>query len=760
MASDSKLASNPVTKEIESRLKQAPEHIFQVFLEVREPIDKEVPEILRKYPADYVDESLKTTMSFVYPCKIPSDEQGEHFAFVVLDATGTLFRFGYCRRSNREATCLCIISFYPWFETFYNMLNDIAQIMTTKDNDDLEKYLSSLYNYKLKFDDDRSETIEISSLVKSYQYIRPDMRQLPSVLTNKNFSVMLSRLGPEIMLSLFAHLLYERRILFVSSKLSHLSACAMGCLHLIYPMHWQSLFLPILPQSMLWTTQCSTPYIIGVHTSLFQQINRNELDDAIIVNIDERKLETEYNDLQSFPKMLSRSMKKGIQQSSQKAGDHLARVFLRGMAYTVGNYANGFIIRNEKLDFDRALYLEQYLGSHVHPFMSAVAQTQSFEQFSRYRTYLQLQRETDIDEFDLEVKNYQQLQQSKKFKANKRIYKLIEKAANPIIEQVQTKAGKVQTVISKAGQRVANEATTMKNNLSTLDINGVIKRPLGLKNSEAHVPNRFSLNLPLQQSSSIHFLDEKSIHYERFNVDQSPTSPQLHDDDEDDDDESSSDSSRSSTPEPEPNKSTSLINFDTDNNDLLPTPIILNVINTPASSSASTNRLPATQVESKIKQLQNTLKEKVQTFDGKRVDPREELGQQSEIKRLVKQFDPLDEKTSQGYSPSSSSVILRSNLNKSIGDLTDRHPSLFESIPTNRVANVLQNLQANYGTTTRTHLKSSQTNPNLIEFSPPSASTNGFLTNPYPNMSQDPTVNFDPLAPINQKKPSSNLIDF
>lgn len=110
----------------------------------------------------------------------------------------------------------------------------------------------------------------------------------------------------------------------------------MGCLHLIYPMHWQALFLPILPQSMLWTTQCTTPYIIGVHTSLFQQINRNELDDAIIVYIDERKLETEHNDLQLFPKMLSRSMKKGIQQSSQKAGDHLARVFLRGMAYAVG----------------------------------------------------------------------------------------------------------------------------------------------------------------------------------------------------------------------------------------------------------------------------------------------------------------------------------------------------------------------------------------------------------------------------------------
>lgn len=80
------------------------------------------------------------------------DEQGEHFAFVVLDTTGTLFRFGYCRRSNREATCLCIIrwenfielsifiksycffffSLYPWFEVFYTILNDLAQIINSK----------------------------------------------------------------------------------------------------------------------------------------------------------------------------------------------------------------------------------------------------------------------------------------------------------------------------------------------------------------------------------------------------------------------------------------------------------------------------------------------------------------------------------------------------------------------------------------------------------------------------------------------------
>jgi hypothetical protein len=62
----------------------------------------------------------------------------------------------------------------------------------------------------------------------------------------------------------------------------------------------------------------------------------SELGDVVIVNIDERKLDTQYDDLSRFPKYLSRSMKKGIQNASQLPGDQLARVFLRAMAYAIG----------------------------------------------------------------------------------------------------------------------------------------------------------------------------------------------------------------------------------------------------------------------------------------------------------------------------------------------------------------------------------------------------------------------------------------
>jgi hypothetical protein len=87
---------------------------------------------------------------------------------------------------------------------------------------------------------------------------------------------------------------------------------------------------------MTWTTQCTAPYIIGIHTSLYASLNIDDLGDVIIVDIDERRLESQHDDLSCFPKYLLRSLKKGIEQSSRLAGDHLARVFLRAMAFCLG----------------------------------------------------------------------------------------------------------------------------------------------------------------------------------------------------------------------------------------------------------------------------------------------------------------------------------------------------------------------------------------------------------------------------------------
>lgn len=132
-------------------------------------------------------------------------------------------------------------------------------------------------------------------------------------------------------------------------------------------------------------------------------MNPDDLDDVIIIKVDECRLESQHDDLSLFPKYFLRNLKKGIEQTSMLAGDHLARVFLRAMAFSIGkekktihhanklilykfesfqlgNYASGFVLKNEKLDFDRDVYLEQFRDTQFKPYMTAVANTQMFEQ--------------------------------------------------------------------------------------------------------------------------------------------------------------------------------------------------------------------------------------------------------------------------------------------------------------------------------------------------------------------------------------------
>lgn len=94
-------------------------------------------------------------------------------------------------------------SYYPWFEVFYNILNDLSQIINSKSvssiqlwfyiqslvlfkETDVEQFLTSLYNYKLMpieefYRKSGQELIEISS---HYSYSRPDQRILPSIISN------------------------------------------------------------------------------------------------------------------------------------------------------------------------------------------------------------------------------------------------------------------------------------------------------------------------------------------------------------------------------------------------------------------------------------------------------------------------------------------------------------------------------------------------------------------------------------------------
>lgn len=67
-------------------------------------------------------------------------------------------------------------------------------------------------------------------------------------------------------------MLFERRIIFTSKKLDRLSACVQAANAILYPMNWQHIFIPVLPQTFIEYLLAPMPYLIGLPHILFQVI--------------------------------------------------------------------------------------------------------------------------------------------------------------------------------------------------------------------------------------------------------------------------------------------------------------------------------------------------------------------------------------------------------------------------------------------------------------------------------------------------------
>lgn len=68
----------------------------------------------------------------------------QHFSFV-LTSLDSKWTFGFCRQAPGAQTALVIISYLPWHEFFFKILNQIAELMQEQAVQDLNSFLEGLY---------------------------------------------------------------------------------------------------------------------------------------------------------------------------------------------------------------------------------------------------------------------------------------------------------------------------------------------------------------------------------------------------------------------------------------------------------------------------------------------------------------------------------------------------------------------------------------------------------------------------------------
>uniref|UniRef100_A0A3P8VKF1 DENN domain containing 1A n=1 Tax=Cynoglossus semilaevis TaxID=244447 RepID=A0A3P8VKF1_CYNSE len=288
-------------------------------------------------------------------------------------------------------------SYLPWFEVFYKLLNILADYTVKGQEIQRQELLVSLHTLPIP-----EPGVPVHLGVHSF-FTVPDIRELPSIPENRNLTEYFVAVDVNNMLHLYASMLYERRILICCSKLSTLTACVHGSAAMLYPMHWQHVYIPVLPQHLLDYCCAPMPYLIGVHSSLMEKVRGMALDDVVVLNVDTNTLESPYDDLQSLPSEVVTSLKNRLKKVSTTTGDGVAQAFLKSQVAMFGSYRNALQFDSgEPITFNEDAFVS-HGSSAMRQFLQNAIQLQLFKQFIDGRLDLLNSGEGFSDVFEEEI---------------------------------------------------------------------------------------------------------------------------------------------------------------------------------------------------------------------------------------------------------------------------------------------------------------------------------------------------------------------
>uniref|UniRef100_A0A8C1XKJ0 DENN/MADD domain containing 1A n=1 Tax=Cyprinus carpio TaxID=7962 RepID=A0A8C1XKJ0_CYPCA len=386
--------------------------------------------------------TLQTIPKFCFPFNMDSmavGQVGQNFTFVLTDIESKQ-RFGFCRLSSGAQSCHCILSYLPWFEVFYKLLNILADYSTKGQDSQWRELLESLHTLNIP---DPGVPVHLS--VHLFFPV-PDPKELPSIPENRNLTEYFVAVDVNNMLHLYASMLYERRILISCSKLSTLTACVHGAAAMLYPMYWQHVYIPVLPQHLIDYCCAPMPYLIGVHSSLMEKVRGMALDDVVLLNVDTNTLETPFDDLQSLPNDVVSSLKNRLRKVSSTTGDGVARAFLKAQAALFGSYRNALQIEPEEpITFSEETFIT-HRSSTMRQFLQNAIQLQLFKQFIDGRLELLNSGEGFSDQFEEEINMGEYAGSDKTY--HQWLF-TVKKGSGAILNTVKTKANPAMRTVYK-----------------------------------------------------------------------------------------------------------------------------------------------------------------------------------------------------------------------------------------------------------------------------------------------------------------------
>ncbi|XP_077046682.1 DENN domain-containing protein 2D isoform X1 [Agelaius phoeniceus] len=216
----------------------------------------------------------------------------ETFSFVLTNVDGSR-KIGYCRRllpsgrGVRLPEVFCIISCLGCFGLFSKILDEVEKRRQIS--------MAVIYPFMQGLRESPfpapGKTVTIKSFIpESGTELIELTRPVDAHLEHVEFQALLQRLSPRLILHIFASAMLERRLIFLAEELSVLSQCIHAVAALLYPFTWAHTYIPVLPECLLDTVCCPTPFMVGIQMRHLQRVLEQPMEEALIVDLCEGKI--------------------------------------------------------------------------------------------------------------------------------------------------------------------------------------------------------------------------------------------------------------------------------------------------------------------------------------------------------------------------------------------------------------------------------------------------------------------------------------
>jgi DENN (AEX-3) domain len=129
----------------------------------------------------------------------------------------------------------------------------------------------------------------------SWTIERPPENQLP--MANFSYRPIFTCLSIPNILVVVGCLLQETRVALISKHYALLTPVSEALLSMLFPLHWQGMYLPILPYSMLEILDAPVPYLVGLHSRYMNEVPvEKRPNGVVIVDLDRDEVHLGYDD--------------------------------------------------------------------------------------------------------------------------------------------------------------------------------------------------------------------------------------------------------------------------------------------------------------------------------------------------------------------------------------------------------------------------------------------------------------------------------